>query len=244
MKGKGIVENVARLIDSLGYNRGAVRSYFDKNDWCKKRIKMYKVELNTLGLRKYNEDLNKISAGRKELGLWKKGTALQNAARRECKLYGQIRNKNMSNILIKNHPDTITPKNLKKLFKSKSRDIYSLLRYMINKKYVKKVSRGVYRISDAYALSETQQDLLPKVQQAHRALGRAVQAPHAPQDGRRAEALPAQDGRVPQLPEGEPEGKGEADQAHGPALQVRRLRVQAHTRQGLQVEEVRDNEQG
>ena len=76
MGDKEIVENIARLIDSLGYKRGKIKRYWGKGpkgcSW------MYKINLTALGLWRYYQDLKRIEKNYGEIAsLWKKREKLE-----------------------------------------------------------------------------------------------------------------------------------------------------------------------
>lgn len=146
MKGKTLMKLISRLIDSLGYERSKLKSYTAETKWG--RVKMYRLEITPFGIRKYHKDLEHIGEEYGNLaGLWTKRLKLEEAVSRRLRLIGDIRNRKFSKILMltNNKNSYITPKNLIVKFKLKPNDIYSLLRYMNNKKYIERVQRGMYK---------------------------------------------------------------------------------------------------
>lgn len=148
MGDKEIVENIARLIDSLSYKRGKIKRYWGKSP--KGCCWMYKINLTALGLWRYYQDLKRSEKKYGEIaGLWKKREKLEKHGNYPMKTIGRLRNTKLSKVVLKilKKRKLIEPIYLIKKFKRKPNQIYSLLRFMSNKGYIQKVRRGIYKLS-------------------------------------------------------------------------------------------------
>lgn len=149
MKSKEIIELIARLIDSLGYRRNEISSYHERNKWTNEEFDMHKVSISLPGAQKYFVDLEELKRKYGNIaGLWKKNKGLERMSKMTSTLIGHEKNIYLSNLLMKimKKSDIIRLVDVVNLFYFTWNDAASLLRYMFNKQYIIKVSKGLYYI--------------------------------------------------------------------------------------------------
>jgi hypothetical protein len=146
MRDKKIMELLTQLIDSLGYPRSNLTKQKYKYLGDKKNI--WKVDINIEGIKKYCIDLEKVEKSYGTLlSLWTKRESIKKLSTHQSNLEGYKRNKKLeAEILALGRFKNISFDSIKRQLNLTDNETMSILRFMLNKKCIERINRGVYRL--------------------------------------------------------------------------------------------------
>lgn len=145
MNNERIMNVIKQVIDSLNYSRSNLTKRWYKKDGVKKDL--WDISLNVKGIKKYWKDLKKIEdIYGKSLGLWKKREKVKKLSKQKANIDGWIRNKSLRRKILKSGRfKNVSFDSIKREFLLTDNETMSILRYMVNKKDLKKIKQGVYK---------------------------------------------------------------------------------------------------
>ncbi len=155
---KHLMYLICCLIDSLDYDRTKLRGCMQKSTYLEKKSIIYRTEMNTRGIKKFDEDLERMKQKYSYLaGLWTKSGKLKQLSKSYTLMYAYEAHEELIPQIMERFlkKDKLLFSEIKEEFSLTDNQTVFLLRCMKNKGLIKKIKRGIYTKNETTKINST-----------------------------------------------------------------------------------------